>query len=61
MFSPGFDLRLVDMNVGALEDADPEWADMAFTSAMITQRVMLPGALGIGLKHIFEVNRRRES
>ena len=45
MFPPGFDLRLVDMNVSPLEDADLEWADMAFTSAMITQRVSLQSVI----------------
>ena len=45
MFPPGFDVRLVDMNVSTLEDADLEWADMAFTSAMITQRVSLQSVI----------------
>ena len=45
MFPPGFDLRLVDMNVSTLNDADLEWADMAFTSAMITQRVSLQSVI----------------
>ena len=45
MFPPGFDLRLVDMNVSTLKDADLEWADMAFTSAMITQRASLQSVI----------------
>ena len=45
MFPPGFDVRLVDMNVSTLEDADLEWADMAFTSAMITQRFSLQSVI----------------
>ena len=45
MFPPGFDVRLVDMNVSTLEDADLEWADMAFTSTMITQRVSLQSVI----------------
>ena len=45
MFPPGFDLRLVDMNVSTLKEADLEWADMAFTSAMITQRASLQSVI----------------
>ncbi len=41
MFPPGYDLRVVDMNVAPLEDSDLEWADMVFTSTMIVQRVSL--------------------
>lgn len=41
MFPPRFDLRVVDLNVTPLEDADLEWADLAFTSSMITQRPSL--------------------
>jgi len=41
MFPPEYDLRVVDMNVSPLEDADLEWADMVFTSTMIVQRVSL--------------------
>ena len=41
MFPPEYDLRVVDMNVAPLEDADLEWADMAFTSTMIVQRTSL--------------------
>ena len=41
MFPPEYDLRVVDMNVAPLEDSDLEWADMAFTSTMIVQRVSL--------------------
>ena len=38
MFPPGYDLRVVDMNVAPLEDSDLEWADMVFTSTMFVQR-----------------------
>ena len=41
MFPPEYDLRVVDMNVGPLEDSDLEWADLVFTSTMIVQRVSL--------------------
>ncbi len=41
MFSPNYELRLVDMNVHALQDADLEWADFVFTSTMISQHMSL--------------------
>ena len=41
MFPPEYMLRVVDMNVKPLEDADLEWADMVFTSTMIVQRTSL--------------------
>ena len=41
MFPPEYALRVVDMNVTSLEDADLEWADMVFTSTMIVQRTSL--------------------
>ena len=41
MFPPEYDLRLVDLNVAPLLDADLDWADIAFTSTMIVQRVSL--------------------
>ena len=41
MFPATYDLRVVDMNVSALHDADLEWADLVFTSTMITQHVSL--------------------
>ena len=41
MFPSRYNLRLVDLNVTALEDADLEWADLAFTSTMIPQRPSL--------------------
>ena len=41
MFPPEYALRVVDMNTGPLEDSDLEWADVAFTSTMLTQRVSL--------------------
>ena len=41
MFPPEYNLRLVDLNVTTLQDEDLEWADIAFTSTMIVQRVSL--------------------
>ena len=41
MFPPHYELRVVDMNVSTLQDADLEWADFVFTSTMITQHVSL--------------------
>ena len=41
MFPARYELRVVDMNVTALDDADLAWADMVFTSTMIVQRVSL--------------------
>ena len=41
MFPPGYDLRVVDMNVTPLQEADLEWADLVFTSTMIVQRASL--------------------
>ncbi len=41
MFPQDYDLRLVDLNVTALRDEDLVWADIAFTSTMIVQRVSL--------------------
>ena len=41
MFPPVYELRVVDMNVSALQDGDLEWADFVFTSTMITQHVSL--------------------
>ena len=38
MFPPEYDLRVVDMNVTPLEDADLEWADLVCTSTMFIQR-----------------------
>lgn len=38
MLPPEWELRLVDMNVTPLQDADLAWADCAFVSAMIVQR-----------------------
>ena len=45
MFPPRYELRVVDMNVTALRDADLEWADLAFTSTMITQHASLRAAI----------------
>ena len=41
MFPPHYALRVVDMNVSTLHDADLEWADLVFTSTMITQHLSL--------------------
>ena len=41
LFPASYELRVVDMNVAALHDADLEWADLVFTSTMITQHVSL--------------------
>jgi radical SAM superfamily enzyme YgiQ (UPF0313 family) len=38
MFPPEWSLRLVDLNVEPLSDADLEWADAVFTSSMIVQK-----------------------
>ena len=45
MFPPRYSLRVVDMNVSALHDADLEWADLVFTSTMITQHVSLQAVI----------------
>lgn len=41
MFSQDYNLRLVDMNVRPLTDADLHWADLVCTSTMIVQRKSL--------------------
>ncbi len=41
MFPPKYNLRVVDMNVTPLEEADLEWADLVFTSTMVVQRKSL--------------------
>jgi radical SAM superfamily enzyme YgiQ (UPF0313 family) len=41
MLPEDWERRLVDMNVGELNDADIEWADMVFASAMIVQNESL--------------------
>ncbi len=41
MFPSRYNLRVVDLNVTSLEDADLEWADFVFTSSMIVQRPSL--------------------
>ena len=41
MFSTDYNLRLVDMNVRPLTDADLHWADLVCTSTMIVQRKSL--------------------
>ena len=46
MFPSRYNLRVVDLNVTPLEDADLEWADLAFTSSMIPQRPSLEQIVG---------------
>ena len=41
MFPDNYNMRVVDMNVGTLTDADLEWADMVLTSTMIVQKESL--------------------
>ncbi len=41
MFPAHYTLRVVDMNVMALQDADLAWADLVFTSTMITHHLSL--------------------
>ena len=41
MFPQDYNLRLVDMNVRPLTDADLHWADLICTSTMIVQRKSL--------------------
>ena len=38
LFPDNYALRVVDVNVAPLEDADLRWADLAFTSTMVVQR-----------------------
>ena len=38
MFPKNYELKVVDMNVNPLMDADLEWADAVFTSTMIVQK-----------------------
>ena len=45
MLPDDWERRLVDMNVGPLTEADIEWADMVFASAMIVQRDSLQKVL----------------
>ena len=41
MFPPDYTLRVVDMNVSTLRDADLAWADLVFTSTILTQHASL--------------------
>lgn len=41
MFPNDYQLKVVDMNVGALTDADLDWADLVLTSTMIVQKESL--------------------
>ena len=45
MFPPEYDLRVADLNVAPLREEDLGWADVAFTSTMIVQRVSLEGVI----------------
>jgi len=45
LFPPGFDIRIVDMNVTSLEASDLEWADLVCTSSMIVQRESLQSVI----------------
>ncbi len=45
MLPDDFSLRLIDMNVRDLDDADIEWADVVFVSAMIAQRDSMASVL----------------
>jgi radical SAM superfamily enzyme YgiQ (UPF0313 family) len=45
MFSTDYNLRLVDMNVQPLTDADLHWADLVCTSTMIVQRKSLENVI----------------
>ncbi len=45
MFPPHYALRVVDMNVTALQDADLAWADLVFTSTMITHHLSLQAVI----------------
>jgi radical SAM superfamily enzyme YgiQ (UPF0313 family) len=38
MLPPAWERRMVDMNVRSLKEADIEWADMVFASAMLVQK-----------------------
>jgi radical SAM superfamily enzyme YgiQ (UPF0313 family) len=45
MLPQGWERRLVDMNVRRLSEADIEWADLVFASAMIVQKESLEGVV----------------
>src|SRR6185436_13217422 len=46
MLPPTWERRLVDCNVRRLRDADIEWADMVFASAMLVQKHSLKEVIG---------------
>lgn len=46
MFPEEYRLRIVDMNVRPLTDADLNWADLVFTSTMIVQKDSLKEVIG---------------
>ena len=45
MFPHEYDLRVVDMNVGPLDESALEWADLVLTSTMIVQRDSLQAVI----------------
>jgi radical SAM superfamily enzyme YgiQ (UPF0313 family) len=47
LLPPDWEVRLCDMNVRTLEDADLDWADVVFLSGMIVQR---PSMLGVAAR-----------
>jgi radical SAM superfamily enzyme YgiQ (UPF0313 family) len=50
MLPEAWNRRLVDMNVESLTEADIEWADMVFVSAMIVQRESLEEVVRLAKK-----------
>ena len=46
LFSKDYRLKVVDMNVAPLTDADLNWADVVFTSTMIVQKDSLFDVIG---------------
>lgn len=67
MFPTDYNLRVVDMNVKPLTDADLHWADCIFTSTMIVQRQFLKAGAcehalsGLVLPHVPEAPSKRSS
>ena len=41
----GYEVRLADMNVGPLSEADLEWAELVFISAMLVQKESMEGVI----------------
>ena len=59
MFPSDYHLRLVDMNVHPLTDADLQWADLVCTSTMIVQRQSLEHVITRAKRAGFGYARRR--